>query len=154
MLSRLFRLTAGVVLVLLLAGCVSRIVDTPPKKFYYDVRAVMVLAGPKVPLSLVQGVERRMSDAVAATARSELLPRVILTVRLESVGISIGLENNKNEARVKVSATSVETGEVVAEGDFKVLTETGNASLAAESLAEEVSARLRSLFYLQRPPVQ
>ncbi|THF52125.1 hypothetical protein E6C51_04710 [Allorhizobium terrae] len=154
MLSRLLRLAAGVFCALLLAGCVSRIVDPAPKKFFYDVRAVVVVAGPKVPLALVQGVERRMSDAVAATVRSEVLPRVILTVRLEQVGISIGLDNNKNEAEVKVSAASVETGELVAEGDFKVLTETGNASLAAESLAEEVSARLRSLFYLQRPPVQ
>jgi hypothetical protein len=154
MLSRLFRITAGVVVMLLLAGCVSRMVNPPPKKFFYDVRAVLVVAGPKVPLSLVEGVERRMSDAVVATVRSEILPRVVLTVRLESVGISIGLDNNKNEAEVKVSAASVETGDVVAEGDFKVLTETGNASLAAESLAEEVSARLRSLFYLQRPRVQ
>lgn len=154
MLSRLLRFTAGVVCVLLLAGCLSRVVDPAPKKFFYDVRAVVVVAGPKVPLSLVQGVERRMSDAVAATARSELLPRVVLTVRLEQVGISIGLDNNKNEAEVKVSAASVETGEVIAQGEFKVLTETGSASLAAESLAEEVAARLRSLFYLQRPPVQ
>ena len=87
MLSRLFRITTGVVVMLLLAGCISRVFNPPPKKFFYDVRAVLVVAGPKVPLSLVQGVERRMSDAVVATVRSEVLPRVVLTVRLESVGI-------------------------------------------------------------------
>ncbi|MBB4953434.1 hypothetical protein H4S14_001298 [Agrobacterium vitis] len=132
----------------------SRLIDPKPKQFNYDVRAVMVVAGPTVPLPLVQGIERRMSEAVAATVRNEVLPRVILTVRLNSIATSIGLEQNKNEALVKVSAASVETGDVIAEGEFKVLTETGSADLAAESLAEEVSARLRALFYLQRPPAQ
>ena len=45
---------------------------------------------------------------------------------------------------VKVSAASVETGDVVAEGEFKVLTETGNASLAARAWLR----RFRPVFVL------
>jgi len=125
--------------------------EPKPRQFYYDVRAAVVMAGPDVPLPLVQGVERRVSDAVAATVRTEVLPRVVLTVRLDNVATSIGLDKNKNEVEVKVTAASVDTGAVVSEGDFKVLTETTAPSLAAESLAEEVAARVRSLFWLQRP---
>lgn len=154
MLSRLFRFSACFVVTLFLAGCVSRLFNPPPKQFYYDVRGAMVVAGPKVPLPLVQGLERRLSDSVTATTRNEVLPRVILTVRLISVSPSIGLDRNKNEAEVKVSAASIDSGDVIAEGEFKVLTETGRSELADESLAEEVAARVRSLFYLQRPSVQ
>ncbi|BCH54634.1 hypothetical protein RvVAR031_22440 [Agrobacterium vitis] len=121
------------------------------KKFYYDIRAVTVLAGPKVPLALVQGVERRLSAAIAATVRSEVLPRVILTVRVETMASGLGLDKRHNEAEVKVSAASVETGDVVAQGSFKVLTITNDQTLGPESLAEEISARIRSLFSLTAP---
>lgn len=154
MLSCLLRFSVVGVVALLVVGCSLHLFEPKPREFYYDVRAAVVVAGPKIPLPLVQGVERRMSDAVAATTRTEVLPRVILTVRLDDMSTSIGLDKNKNEINVKVSAASVETGAIVSEGEFKVMTETSSSALASESLAEEVAARLRSLFSLQRPTLR
>ncbi len=154
MLSTLFRFSIVGALTLVLMGCVTNLFRPKPPQLYYDVRAVVVMAGPNVPLDLVRGLERRMSDAVAVTVRSEVLPRVIVTVRMDSIATSIGLDKNKNEVIVKVSAASVENGAVVAEGEFKVMTETGSANLAAESLAEETAARLRDMFHLQRPAIR
>jgi len=147
----LFALSACLAACLALAGCMADLFHSTPKKFYYDIRAVTVLAGPKVPVALIEGVERRLSAAVDATVRSEVLPRVILTVRVESMAGQLGLDKQHNEALVQVSAASVETGEVVAKGEFKVLTITNDPGLGPESLAEEISARIRSLFYLKMP---
>jgi hypothetical protein len=154
MLSCLFRISVVCAVSLLLSGCFLHLFEPKPRQFDYDVRAAVVMAGPNVPLPLVQGVERRVSDAVAATVRTEVLPRVVLTVRLDNVATSIGLDKNKNQIDVKVSAASVDTGAVISEGEFKVLTQTSTSSLAVESLAEEVAARVRSLFYLERPPLR
>ncbi|MDQ0455887.1 hypothetical protein [Rhizobium paknamense] len=147
----LFRLRFFLVLIvsLAVAGCVSALLPERPKRFYYDVRAVTVLAGPRVPVSLIEGIERRMQASVEATTRADLPPRVILTVRIKRFDSGIGLNHRLNEAEVEVKATYVENGSDAAEGDFKVQTETLDPALAAESLAEAVAARLRSLFSLK-----
>ncbi|MBF2715793.1 hypothetical protein [Agrobacterium vitis] len=150
-LLRYLRVLAFLSICMALAGCMAGLFQSDQKKFYYDIRAVTVLAGPKVPLVLVQGVERRLSAAVAATVRSEVLPRMILTVRVEAMASGLGLDKQHNEAEIKVSAASVETGDVVAQGAFKVLTITNDQTLGPESLAEEISARIRSLFSLTAP---
>ncbi|MGG7519687.1 hypothetical protein ACQ3G6_17565 [Allorhizobium undicola] len=153
MLLKRFSLGILLALSLIVAGCVSSLLPDRPKKFYYDVRAVTVLAGTDVPVALVQAVERRMQAAVEATIRQDVAPRVILTVRIRDFATGRGLQKRLNEADVMVRAIYVENGATASEGNFKVQTETLDPKLAPESLAEAISARLRSLFSLTAPKV-
>lgn len=144
---------AAVVLVacMLLASC--SVFNRKPieRPLYYDVRDVSVMAGARVSPVLIAGIDQRISASIAATRRPVPLPRVVLAVRIEKYAVGIGIGSRLNEARFSVSAISVENGETVATGVFDVYSTSENPLMAEESLAEQITARVRYAFSLTTP---
>ncbi|MCM2474928.1 hypothetical protein HGO38_15710 [Rhizobium sp. CG5] len=144
---------AAVVLVacVLLASCSvfnRRPIERP---LYYDVRDISVMASARVSPVLIAGIDRRISASIDATRRPVPLPRVVLAVRIENYSVGTGMNRRLNEARFRVSAISVENGETVATGVFDVYSTSDNPLMAEESLAEEITARVRYAFSLTTP---
>ena len=118
----------------------------------YDVREAVVLANADVPKALIHGVDRRVGDSIRATVRTEPLPRVVLTVKIEKVEKGIGQKQDRNSASVVARATAVDSGEEIAMTTFRVFNY-GSLENADQGLAEEIAARLRHGFALARPPI-
>lgn len=144
---------AAVVLVAcaLLASC--SVLNRKPieRPLYYDVRDISVIADSRVSPVLIAGVDRRISASIAATRRPVPLPRVVLAVRIENYAVGIGIGSRLNEARFRVSAISVDNGETIATGVYDVYATSDNPLMAEESLAEEITARVRYAFSLTTP---
>lgn len=144
---------AAVVLIacVLLASC--SVLNRKPieRPLYYDVRDVSVIADSRVSPVLIAGVDRRTSASIAATRRPVPLPRVVLAVRIENYAVGIGIGRRLNEARFRVSAISVDNGETIATGVYDVYATSDNPLMAEESLAEEITARVRYAFSLTTP---
>ncbi len=119
----------------------------------YDVRDVTVFANQPGSAGLIAGVDRRVSDAIAATRRLEMVPRVVLSVRLERVRKAMGVESDRHEAEFSVDAVSVDNGAILASGDFKAITYSDAVEMRDEILAEAIAARIRAAFGLMTPPV-
>jgi hypothetical protein len=64
-----------------LASCGQMFSKEPPGPVY-DVRSAVVLSGPKVPAVVLSGVGDRINKAINATVRTEVYPRVVLTIRI------------------------------------------------------------------------
>lgn len=137
---------------LAMASCSSmeRRLQPPP---VYDVREVAVIADQKISRSLIRGVDRRVSDAIAATHRQMPLPRVVLTVTINDVNNGTAKLTSMNEATFTVNATAVDNNEVVATGTFKVFSQATEPSAAYQMLAEEIAGRVRFAFGLTTPSV-
>lgn len=114
----------------------------------YDVRSVVVLSGPKVPGAVLAGVGDRINKAINATVRTEVYPRVVLTIRIVSVEGAQGYDKSQTSAKVTVDAASVDDGTVIAVSSFEVLSRSNSSASANEILAENISARIRSIFTL------
>ncbi len=71
----------------------------------YDVRNAVVLAGPNIPAAVLAGIGDRVNKAINATVRTEVYPRVVLTIRVLSVQKGSGLRQRaQNVAKVTVDA--------------------------------------------------
>jgi hypothetical protein len=114
----------------------------------YDVRSVVVLSGPNIPAAVLAGVGDRINQAINATVRTEVYPRVVLTIRVVSVQKEQGYEKKHVVAKVTVDAASVEDGTVIAVSSFEASSISISDNAADEILAEEISARIRSIFSL------
>lgn len=117
----------------------------------HDVRDVAVLADGRVPPRIIAGIDGRLSAAIASTSASAGAPRVILTVRIDRFEADIAATNRLSRAVVTVTAVSVENGAPIATGTFKAVSRTDDPQFEEESLAEEISGRVRSLFSLSAP---
>ena len=153
MMRSLLRLACVAALGLSASSCVHDPMPAEVQPVNYDVREAAVLAGPDVSLALIREVDSRVSDAIASTQRTVMLPRVVLTVTIDKVRNGVGESRDGNEATFTVNATSVDSGEVVASGNFKVFSPTLNKQTADFNLAEEIAARIRFAFGLTRPSV-
>ncbi|WP_155947895.1 hypothetical protein [Rhizobium sp. 2MFCol3.1] len=132
---------------LALVSCGSLMPKEPPGPIY-DVRSAVVVSGPKVPPAVLAGVGDRVNKAINATVRTEVYPRVVLTIRVVSVAKDQGYDNSQSSAKVTVDAASVEDGTVIAVSNFDVLSRSNVSDASDEILAENIAARIRSIFTL------
>jgi hypothetical protein len=154
MFARSLRIAAAFGLVLLLASCTmlhGRSIDRP---LVYFVRNVTVMADARIPLDLIDSVDRRVSAAIAATRAPQGAERVVLLVKIDRLGFGEGARRRLAQVKFTVTATSVETGEPVAEGSFTVNSPTDDPRWARQALAEEIAARIRFAFSLKTPRIR
>ncbi|CAN7401426.1 hypothetical protein LJR245_002440 [Rhizobium leguminosarum] len=130
-----------------LTACVS-LSATKPEAPIYDVRSAVVLSGPNMPAELLSGINDRVNAAINATVRDTVLPRVVLTIRVVSIQKGLGFQKDRNVAKISIDAASVEDGSVIAVSAFDVTSIAADPKLADEILAEDVAARIRSVFSL------
>ena len=119
----------------------------------YDVREVAVLANGRVSPALIRGVDSRVSHAISATIRTQPLPRVVLSVKIDRVVKGVGESRDRNEATFSVDVFAVDNGALLANGMFKAISYSTSADSAELGLAEEIAARIRSAFDLMTPPL-
>lgn len=152
--ARSLRIAAAFGLVMLLASCSllqGRSIDRP---LVYFVRNVTIMADARVPLDLLDSVDRRVSAAIAATRAPQGAERVILMVKIDRVGFGEGARRRLAQADFTVTAASVETGEPVAKGSFRVNSPTDDPRWARQALAEQIAARIRFAFSLTTPRIR
>ncbi|MBX4984404.1 hypothetical protein [Rhizobium lentis] len=130
-----------------LTACVS-LSARKPEAPLYDVRSAVVLSGPNIPGVLLAGISDRVNAAINATVRDTVLPRVVLTIRVVSVEKGLGFQKDRNVAKISVDAASVEDGSVIAVSAFDVTSIAADPKLADDIIAEDVAARIRSVFSL------
>lgn len=148
------RIAVAMGFALLLASCsvfFGRSIDRP---LVYYVRNVTVMADARIPLDLIESVDRRVSAAIAATRPPAGAERVVLLVKIDRLGFGEGARRRLAQAKFTVTATSVETGQPVAQGVFTVNSPTDDPRWARQALAEEVAARIRFAFSLTTPRVR
>ncbi|TAZ83832.1 hypothetical protein ELH72_11575 [Rhizobium ruizarguesonis] len=130
-----------------LTACVS-LSATKPEAPVYDVRSAVVLSRPNMPAELLSGINDRVNAAINATVHDTVLPRVVLTIRVVSIQKGLGFQKDRNVAKISIDAASVEDGSVIAVSAFDVTSIAADPKLADEILAEDVAARIRSVFSL------
>lgn len=154
MVRQIFRALFVVLLGIALASCARKPPVEETRPLLYDVREAAVVAGEGVSPALMRGVDRRLADAIAATQRPLPSPRVVLSVNIGTVVKGSGNARGRNSATFTVSAVAVDSGAVIAAGTFKVDTVSINPTIADQSLAEEIAARIRFAFALVTPSVK
>lgn len=130
-----------------LTACASWFSSEPPGPIY-DVRSAVVLGGPEVSRELLSGIGDRINSAINATVRTEVYPRVVLTIRVASVQKAVGIDRNRNVAKIRIDAASVDDGSVIAVSAFEVTSTANDERMVDQILAEDVAARIRSAFQL------
>jgi len=115
----------------------------------YDVRSAVVVSPQKIPATILSGVGDRVNAAINATVRTEVYPRVVLTIRILYVEKGQGLDKSRNVAKVSIDAASVDDGSVIAVTSFEVTSFSSNPATADEIMAEDIAARIRSTFSLR-----
>lgn len=116
----------------------------------YDVRGAFVTARADVEKGLINAINVLVDEAVRATVRSTMLPRAILSVRIEKMSRTSLVIGSRYEARVTVKAISVESGEPVAEGTFVTSVFRLDSRNADWALAERIAGRIINEFRLER----
>ncbi len=137
---------------LVLAACSSWSVAPPPPA--YDVRGASVVADealPPVSPALVAAINDRVNAAIAVTTRTTPLPQVALTIRLSDVRRARGFNRDRNSAKINIDAAALDGGAVVAMASFEVRTVAPDPATADELMAEDIAARVRSIFSLNTP---
>jgi hypothetical protein len=154
MTARSLRTAIAFGLVLCLVSCASIQARIFPKHLVYYVRNVTVIADARMPRDLLSGVDARISAAIAATRPPTAAERVVLMVKINRLDQGEGARRRMGRAHFTVTATSVDTGEPVAEGSYVVNASTDDPRYALGSLAEEIAARIRIEFSLSAPVVR
>lgn len=130
-----------------LTACGSLSLKKPAEPLY-DVRSAVVLSGPNMPAELLAGINDRVNAAINATVRNTVLPRVVLTIRVVSIQKGLGFQKDRNVTKVRIDAASVDDGSVIGVSAFDVTSMAADPELANEIMAEDVAARIRSVFSL------
>ena len=137
---------------LAVAACSSWSVDPPPPT--YDVRSATVVADqalPPVSPALIAATNDRVNASIAATAHSTTLPQVAITIRLTDVRKARGFNRDRSSAKVNIDAAALDGGSVVAMASFEIRTVAPDPATADELMAEDIAARVRSIFSLTMP---
>ncbi|MHC2074614.1 hypothetical protein [Agrobacterium tumefaciens] len=124
---------------------------TNADRLLYDVRGAFVAARPDVAPALMQSIHAQLQNAIKTTARGEIRPRVVLTIRLASVTRGPFLFGEWASARVIVRAAAVATGEVIAEAKFTATVVSFDNQSIEQDLAYGVAERVIREFRLSRP---
>lgn len=151
--ARPFKLALALFVVGILASCswMNRPITRP---LVYNVREATVIANANVPLRIIEGVDRRVSDAIRATRPPAGAERVVVVIRIDKLGYGFNARRKLQSATFTVTAASVETGDPVATGTFTVNSPTDDPVMAEESLAEEIASRVRFAFSLASPTIR
>ncbi|HEX8047621.1 hypothetical protein [Rhizobium sp.] len=156
----MLQLRSGVVSALVgclaLSACSSWSLTEPPAPPAYDVRSATVVADqavPPVPPTLLSAVNDRVNAAIAVTARDTPLPKVALTIRLTDLRKGRSFNKDRNSAKINVDAASVDNGAVLAIASFDIVNYTQDPTAANDLMAEDIAARIRSIFVLKAPPL-
>lgn len=137
---------------LALTACSSWSVDPPPPT--YDVRSATVVADqalPPVSPALVAAINDRVNASIAATVHNAALPPVALTIRLTDVRKARGFNRDRNSAKINIDAAAEGGGTVIAMASFETKTVAPDPASADELMAEDIAARVRSIFSLNMP---
>ncbi len=124
---------------------------TNADRLLYDVRGAFVAARPDIAPALMQSIHAQLQNAIKTTARGEIRPRVVLTIRLASVTRGPFLFGERASARVIVRAAAVATGEVIAEAKFTATVVSFDNQSIEQDLAYGVAERVIREFRLSRP---
>ncbi|KPF41759.1 hypothetical protein [Rhizobium sp. AAP43] len=154
MLARSFRSIIALGLMLCLSSCIGLPNAGTGRPLVYNIRSVSVMANATLPLDLLSSVDQRVGSAIAATRPPQGAQRVVLLVRIDRLDKGDNARRRMDRARFTVTATSVETGEPVAEGQLVANAPTDDPRYANEALAEEIAARIRYAFSLKTPQVR
>ncbi|GES44900.1 hypothetical protein RsS62_41520 [Rhizobium dioscoreae] len=101
--------------------------------------------------ALVAAVNDRVNAAIAATSFSPQLPQVAITVRLSDVRKARGFNRDRSSAKINIDAAAADGGSVVAMASFEIRTVAPDPATADELMAEDIAARVRSIFSLNTP---
>jgi hypothetical protein len=137
-----------------MTGCAKLSLDRPPPAPAYDVRSATVVADPAVPPVspvLISSLNDKVNAAIAATTRATPLPQVALTIRLTDVRKNRSFDHDRNSAKINIDAASVTDGSVVALATFDTVTIAPDPVAADNLMAEDIAARIRAIFVLNRP---
>jgi NAD-specific glutamate dehydrogenase len=114
----------------------------------YDVRSAFVTSRSDIPAELMQQVHHKVSHAIQTVTHSKMRPRVILAIRIAPVAQASMLIGYRASARIKVTATAVTSGELVAEAKFQATGLGWTKDAALLQLSEAISRQVISEFNL------
>ncbi|AXV15623.1 hypothetical protein CYG48_07900 [Neorhizobium sp. SOG26] len=117
----------------------------------YDVRGVFVTARPTVPQELVIATDMLVDEAVRATVRKTMLPRTIISVRIDQISRLPLMIGSRHEAKVTVKVIAVASGDPIAEGSFKTSVFLLDNAGADRALAQRIADRITTEFRLDGP---
>jgi hypothetical protein len=118
------------------------------------VRSATVIADqalPPVSPALVAAINDRVNAAITATSFSPQLPQVAITIRLSDVRKARGFNRDRSSAKINIDAAAADGGAVVAMASFETKTVAPDPATADELMAEDIAARVRSIFSLNTP---
>ncbi|THV25341.1 hypothetical protein [Peteryoungia ipomoeae] len=134
-----------------LTACVAFPGTWNGRPLVYNVRTATILANGDVHLDLLTSLDRRIASAIATTRPPPGAERVVLLIKLDRLTKGFNARRNLDRAHVTVTASSVETGEPVAEAKLVVDASTDDPRYGREQLAEQIAARIRYAFSLTTP---
>jgi len=117
-------------------------------RLIFDVRNAFVTSRSDIPAELMQRVHHHVTTAIQTVSRSKVRPRVILAIRIEPVEHSDMIVGKKASSRVNVRATSVSSGEIVAEAKFRATTIGWTKQTALEKLGDGIAQQIIREFRL------
>ncbi|WP_349958329.1 hypothetical protein [Rhizobium sp. ZPR3] len=106
---------------------------------------------PPVSPALVAAINDRVNAAITATSFSPQLPQVAITIRLSDVRKARGFNRDRSSAKINIDAAAADGGAVVAMASFETKTVAPDPATADELMAEDIAARVRSIFSLNTP---
>ena len=106
---------------------------------------------PATPAAVVAAVNDRVNAAIAATSFGPQLPQVAITVRLSDVRKARGFNRDRSSAKINIDAAAADGGAVIAMASFETRTVAPDPATADELMAEDIAARVRSIFSLNTP---
>lgn len=114
----------------------------------YDVRGAYVASRTSASPAFVADLDRLVNARIDATTRQIVLPRTVLTVRIDSMSKAARIIGFRQDVGVTVEAVAVGSGDVIARGSFKSSVFSFDAGDAEKLLAAKVSARIAEEFRL------
>ena len=108
----------------------------------YDVRGAFVTVGEGISPALARDVEQHLKSSIQATTRKEPLPRVVVSVRVDSITQTPFFFGQRHRARFTVKAASVANGSVIAVGVYSA--SSANGWVLSEKIAR-IAAKALSL---------
>jgi hypothetical protein len=148
MLRRLLLLCALITVLPLLVSFRLQSASSGSEALLYDVRGAFVAARSHVPAVLVTETDRLVNEAILSTVRERVLPRTILTIRIDRLASPPTILGGKREVTVSVEAVSLGNGEVIAEESFDMSVFSLRRDSVDLLLAKRISARVVSEFRL------
>ncbi|MCA0256516.1 MAG: hypothetical protein LCH47_07990 [Proteobacteria bacterium] len=106
----------------------------------FDVRGIFVTVAQGVSPELARDVEQRLKSAVQATVRREVLPRVVVSVKIDEVQPVKWLFGVRYKTKFTVKAASVINGSVIAAGVYSA--RTANPSFLPDKIARTAGRAL------------